>query len=99
MPSWFGFIMTCKDGTDRNALVKELEEKGIQTRMLFAGNIIRHPCFDSIREDENAYRVVGDLKNTDLIMNQSFWIGVYPGMTKEKLDYMIKTIRNALGKE
>lgn len=98
-PSWFGFLMTCKDGVDRNSLVQTLEEKGIQTRMLFSGNIIRHPCFDSIREDESAYRVVGTLKNTDTIMNNSFWIGVYPGMTKEKLDYMIKTIRNALGKD
>ncbi|MBQ3150052.1 MAG: lipopolysaccharide biosynthesis protein RfbH [Clostridia bacterium] len=99
LPSWFGFIMTCKDGTDRNALVRTVEEHGIQTRMLFAGNIIRHPCFDSIRDDKEAYRVVGDLKNTDLIMNNSFWIGVYPGMTRQKLDYMIKVIRNALGKE
>lgn len=98
-PSWFGFLMTCKDGVDRNSLVQTLEKNGIQTRMLFSGNIIRHPCFDSIREDKSAYRVVGTLKNTDTIMNNSFWIGVYPGMTKGKLDYMIKTIRNALGKD
>ncbi len=98
-PSWFGFIMTCKEGVDRNSVVTELEKNGIQTRMLFAGNIIRHPCFDSIREDKTSYRVVGGLENTDTIMNRSFWIGVYPGMTKEKLDYMIKTIKNALGRK
>lgn len=60
--------------------------------MLFAGNIIKHPCFDGMRERNKGYRVVGDLKNTDKIMNDTFWIGVYPGMTKEKLDYMIKII-------
>ncbi len=97
-PSWFGFIMTCKESVSRNFLVTELEKHGVQTRMLFAGNIIRHPCFDDIRNDETAYRVVGGLENTDMIMNRSFWIGVYPGMTKEKLDYMIKTIKNALGR-
>ena len=63
--------------------------------MLFAGNIIKHPCFDQIR-DSNKYRVVGDLENTDKIMNNTFWIGVYPGMTNEKIDYMIEKIREAV---
>lgn len=97
-PSWFGFIMTCRDGVDRNSLVKHLEANKIQTRNLFAGNIIKHPCFDEIRGDNTKYRVVGSLENTERIMNNSFWVGVYPGMTKERLDYMIKIIREALEK-
>lgn len=91
-PSWFGFLITCKDGVNRNELVKSLENAGIQTRNLFAGNIIKHPCFNEMRENETGYRVIGDLKNTDIIMNNSFWIGVYPGMTNEMIDYMIKKI-------
>lgn len=92
-PSWFGFMVTVKDG-DKSELVQYLEDKGVQTRMLFAGNIIKQPCFDEIREDESKYRVVGDLKNTNRIMNDTFWIGVYPGMTDEKLDYMIECIES-----
>jgi len=91
-PSWFGFLITCKEGVDRNAVVEYLENKGIQTRMLFAGNLIKHPCFDEMRKIGEGYRVVGELENTNKIMNNSFWIGVYPGMTKEMLDYMIKEI-------
>ncbi len=91
-PSWFGFLITCKEGVDRNAVVEYLENKGIQTRMLFAGNLIKHPCFDDMRNTGEGYRVVGELENTNKIMNNSFWIGVYPGMTKEMLDYMIKEI-------
>ena len=64
----------------------------MQTRLLFSGNLIKHPCFDELRGTQ-AYRVVGNLNNTDLIMNNTFWIGVYPGMTREKLQYMIDTIR------
>ena len=75
-----------------------LEKRGIQTRNLFAGNIIKHPCFDNIRGNDNIYRVVGDLNNTDRIMNDTFWIGVYQGMTDEKIDYMIKTIKEGINK-
>ena len=95
-PSWFGFLITCKEGIDRKNVVNYLEKSGIQTRNLFAGNIIKHPCFDSIREKTEEYRIVGSLENTDRIMKDSFWIGVYPGMTDEKIDYMIKKIREAL---
>lgn len=92
-PSWFGFMITVKDG-DKNDLVQYLEDKGVQTRMLFAGNILKQPCFDELRDDETKYRVVGNLENTNKIMNNTFWIGVYPGMTDEKLDYMIECIKN-----
>ena len=92
-PSWFGFMITVKDG-NKNGLVQHLEDKGVQTRMLFAGNILKQPCFDEIRNDKSKYRVVGDLSNTNMIMNDTFWIGVYPGMTDEKLDYMVECIRN-----
>lgn len=92
-PSWFCFIITCKEGIDRNKVVKYLENHGIQTRNLFAGNLTKHPCFDELRKMKIGYRIVGDLKNTDRIMNDSFWIGVYPGMTDEKIDYMIKIIK------
>ncbi len=95
-PSWFGFLVTCKDGVDRNKVVPYIEEHGVQTRMLFSGNIIKHPCFDQMRSAGEGYRVVGDLTNTDLIMNNSFWVGVYPGMTEEKLDYMAKVIKEAV---
>lgn len=91
-PSWFGFLITCKDGVNRNELVKHLEQNGIQTRNLFAGNIIKHPCFDEMRKSGEGYRVVGDLKNTETIMNQTFWIGVYPGMKDEMIDYMVEKI-------
>ncbi len=91
-PSWFGFLITCKEGVNRNHVVSSLEEKGIQTRMLFAGNLIKHPCFDQMRAEQNGFRVVGELKNTDCIMKNSFWIGVYPGMTEEMIDYMIEVL-------
>ena len=94
-PSWFGFMITVKEGMNRNKIVQYLEEHGVQTRMLFAGNIIKHPCFDEIREDNNKYKVIGNLENTNRIMNDTFWIGVYPGMTNEELDYMIKCIKQA----
>lgn len=94
-PSWFGFLITCKPGTDRTEVVKKVEAANIQTRALFAGNLIRHPCFDSIR-GTNAYRVVGDLKNTDQIMKDTFWVGVYPGMTDAMIDRMAKVIKESL---
>ena len=64
--------------------------------MLFAGNLIKHPCFDEMRQTGEGYRVAGDLTNTDRIMNDTFWVGVYPGMTDEMIDYMVETIREAL---
>lgn len=97
-PSWFGFLITCKQGVDRNKLVTYIERKGIQTRTLFAGNLIKHPCFDELRKNKQGYRVIGNLKNTDRIMNDTFWIGVYPGMTDEKIDYIIKTIKECVEK-
>ena len=98
-PSWFGFLITCKEGTDRNKVVKYVESRGVQTRMLFAGNLIKHPCFDEMRAEGKGYRVVGDLTNTDRIMRDTFWVGVYPGMNDEMIDYMAKTIREALDEQ
>lgn len=95
-PSWFGFLLTCKNGVCRNEVVQYIEEHGIQTRMLFAGNLIKHPCFDEMRNSGKGYRVIGELKNTDRIMNDTFWVGVYPGMDDEKIDYMIKIIKEAV---
>lgn len=95
-PSWFGFMMTCREGVDRCSVVKYLEENGIQTRMLFAGNLIKHPCFDELRKTGKGYRIVGELKNTDRIMNDTFWVGVYPGMNDEMIDYMARKIRGVL---
>ena len=95
-PSWFGFLITCREGVDRNQLVQKIEEKGVQTRMLFAGNLIKHPCFDQMRTTGKGYRVVGSLENTDRIMTDTFWIGVYPGMTDAMLDAMADAIKEAL---
>ncbi len=95
-PSWFGFLITCKEGTDRTKLVRAIEKKGVQTRMLFAGNLTKHPCFDQMRESGAGYRIAGNLDVTDRIMKDSFWVGVYPGMTDEMLSYMAKAIREAL---
>ena len=95
-PSWFGFLITCKEGVDRNKVVQYIEDHGVQTRMLFAGNLIKHPCFDEMRATGEGYRVVGDLTNTDRIMRDTFWVGVYPGMTDEKIDYMAKVIKDAV---
>lgn len=96
VPSWFGFLITCKEGTDRNTLVQYMEKHGIQTRMLFAGNLIKHPCFDEIREEKDSYRTIGNLPVTNRIMNDTFWIGVYPGMTDKMIDYMAEVIKEAL---
>lgn len=95
-PSWFGFLITCKEGIDRREVVEYIEDAGVQTRALFAGNIIKHPCFDQMREEGTGYRVIGDLSVTDSIMENSFWVGVYPGMNDEMIDYMAKTIREAV---
>lgn len=99
-PSWFGFLLSVRpeSGLSRNAITRYVEEHNIQTRLLFSGNLIRHPCFNRIRGTD-AYRVVGDLKNTDYVMNNSFWIGVYPGMTDEMLDYMAEAIKEAVQKQ
>lgn len=96
-PSWFGFLISVKPetGLNRNAVTRFIEDHNIQTRLLFSGNITRHPCFDQIRNTD-AYRVVGSLDNSDFIVNNSFWVGVYPGMTKEKLDYMAEVISDAV---
>lgn len=91
-PSWFGFMITCGENVDKNGLVQYLEKNGIQTRMLFAGNLTKQPCFDEMRESGQGYRVIGELRNTDRIMEKAFWIGVYPGMTKAMLDFMADCI-------
>lgn len=95
-PSWFGFLMTVREGMDRKAIVQYIEEHGVQTRVLFAGNLTKHPCFDEMRASGRGFRVVGSLENTDRIMQDTFWVGVYPGMTDEMIDYMAKTIIEAV---
>ena len=96
-PSWFGFLVSIKEGIglDRNRITRYIEEHNVQTRLLFSGNLIKHPCFDQIRGTD-AYRVVGELVVTDYIMNNTFWVGVYPGMTDEKIDYIAQVIIDAL---
>ena len=96
-PSWFGFLISVKSetGIQRNEVIKYIEDHNIQTRLLFSGNIIKHPCFDEIRGTD-AYRVVGELTSTEYIMNNTFWVGVYPGMTDEMIDYMAAVIVDAL---
>jgi len=98
-PSWFGFLLTIQEsaGFTRNDLVKYLEKNNIQTRNLFCGDISRHPCFNGLKEGVD-YRIVGELKNTDKIMNDSFWVGVYPGMSKEALNFMIGKVRDFIGR-
>ena len=98
-PSWFGFLITCREGVDRNRLVQYIESKGVQTRMLFAGNLTKHPCFDEMRKTGEGYRIAGGLENTDRIMADTFWIGVYPGMTDEKIDYMARVIKEGLSQQ
>ena len=95
-PSWFGFLMTVRVEAKftRDELVSHLEDNNIQTRMLFAGNLIKHPCFNEMRKSGKGYRVIGTLDKTDMIMNNTFWIGVYPGMTKDNLEYMVKVIKD-----
>ena len=96
VPGWFGFLITCRQGVERSLLVRELENKGVQTRMLFAGNLLKQPAFDAMRASGKGYRQVGDLAVTDKIMNNTFWVGVYPGMTDEMTDYMAKIIIEAV---
>ena len=91
-PSWFGFMVTCRDGLDRKSVVEKIEAAGVQTRALFAGNLTKHPCFDDMRREGTGYRIAGSLDNTDRIMNSSFWVGVYPGMTGPMLDHMCSAI-------
>ena len=81
---------------ERKKIVEWIEEKGIQTRMLFAGNILKHPCFEQMHREQRGYRVVGELRNTDRIMRDTFWVGVYPGMTDEMIDYMAEVIGEAV---
>lgn len=94
-PSWFGFLIAVKEdaGFTRNELTGYLEENKIQTRNLFAGNLTKHPCFDEMRLTGEGYRIVGELKNTDFVMTNGFWLGVFPGMTKEMNEWMIKCIK------
>lgn len=96
-PSWFGFLISVRpeSGIKRDNVTKYLEAHNIQTRLLFSGNLTKHPCFDSIRGTE-PYRIVGDLENTDFVMNNSFWVGVYPGMTDAMLEYMAENIMKGL---
>lgn len=96
-PSWFGYMMTCREPGARARVVNALETSGIQTRMLFAGNLTKHPCFVDYKSENGAYRVAGELKNTDRIMSDTFWIGVYPGMTDAMLEKMAAVILSALG--
>ena len=95
-PSWFGFLIAVKEdaGFSRNELTGYLEQNKIQTRNLFAGNLTKHPCFDEMRQTGEGYRIVGELKNTDFVMTNGFWIGVFPGMTKEMNQWMIKCIKD-----
>jgi len=95
-PSWFGFLLTCREGIERKAVVDYVESHGVQTRMLFAGNLVKHPCFDEMRKNGKGYRIIGSLANTDRIMEDTFWVGLYPGMTDEKIDYMIDTLMAAV---
>ena len=95
-PSWFGFLMTVREGISREKVVRYMEEKGVQTRMLFSGNLVRQPCFDELRRTGTGYRVVGELTNTDRIMRDTFWVGVYPGMTDGMLEYIADIINDAV---
>ncbi len=99
-PSWFGFVLTVKNSApfSRDKIVSYLESRNIQTRMLFAGNIVRHPCFDEMRKTSKGYRVVGELRNTDFVMNNTFWFGVYPGLTAEMLKYVVDEIHSFIAK-
>ena len=96
-PSWFGFLISVRPetGLKRNDITRYIESKNIQTRLLFSGNIIRQPCFDNIRYSD-AYRVVGKLDNSDFVVNNTFWVGVYPGMTDSMIDYMAEVIKDAV---
>jgi CDP-6-deoxy-D-xylo-4-hexulose-3-dehydrase len=92
-PSWFGFALTVRSNArkTRNQIVKELNDEKIATRLLFGGNLLRQPAFASTPR-----RVIGDLENTDVVMNQTFWIGVWPGLTTPMLDYVIETLEKIM---
>ncbi|MDR0530754.1 MAG: lipopolysaccharide biosynthesis protein RfbH [Oscillospiraceae bacterium] len=94
-PSWFGFILTCREGLDRTALVRTLEAKGVQTRMLFSGNMLRHPCFTNL--PAAAYRVAGELNNSNIVTERSFWVGVSPCLSAQQVEYMGAAIRECAG--
>ena len=95
-PSWFGFLITVKEGISRESVVRYLESHGVQTRMLFAGNMVKHPCFDDMRRTGKGYRVIGNLETTDRVMRDTFWIGVYPGMNDQMIDYMVKMLKESV---
>lgn len=115
IPSWFGFLMICKKGVPRQEIIQHLENHGVQTRMLFAGNLIRHPCFTGMQAKSAAgqdagiqtyagegmgsgsgYRIAGELTNTDRVMRDAFWVGVYPGMTQSQTDASAEIILEAV---
>lgn len=95
-PSWFGFCITLPENIDRETVLRYTEGRGVQTRLLFAGNFLRQPAFDFLRDDKTAYRVVGSLTNTDIITTRTFWVGVYPGMTDDRLSYMARILAEAM---
>ncbi len=99
-PSWFGFLISIKPETEikRDKVIRYIEEHNIQTRLLFSGNLIKHPCFDQIRDTE-AYRVSGSLENTEFVMENTFWVGIYPGMTDEMIDHMAQVIIAAVNEK
>lgn len=95
-PSWFGFLLTVRPSApfSRDEIVVHMEKSGIQTRMLFAGNLTRQPCFDEMRASGSGYRSVSRLTNTDMVMKSSFWFGVYPGLNEDRISYIVDTIRS-----
>jgi CDP-6-deoxy-D-xylo-4-hexulose-3-dehydrase len=99
-PSWFGFLISVRPetGLDRNSVIRYIENHNVQTRLLFSGNLVKQPCFDQIRGTD-AYRIVGSLDNTEFITDNTFWVGVYPGMTDEMIDYMAQIIIEAVTAE
>lgn len=100
-PSWFGFLLTVRPEASfaRNDIVEHLEKKGIQTRMLFAGNLTKHPCFDGMRGDSTQYRSVGELQVANQILQDSFWLGVFPGMSEESINFMVQVIQEYVVKK
>lgn len=95
-PNWFGFLLVCRDEVDRRKVTKYIEDHNIQTRTLFAGNLIKQPCFAQMREEGRGYRQIGDLKNSDRLMEDSFWVGVHPGITDDMVDYMAEVIKDSV---
>ncbi|MEG0564558.1 DegT/DnrJ/EryC1/StrS family aminotransferase, partial [Anaerorhabdus sp.] len=92
-PSWFGFLITLRKENERGKLIEYLESNNIQTRMLFASNMILHPCFDELRECGEGFRVIGDLKNTNEVLKNSFWIGVAPTINNDMLEFIVETFK------